>query len=94
MKSFPVLLIAVLLPLCACAKDAAPVAVKPVDTKPADAVPVDAKDPRWRSRPRPGTGPDLRATPVPGIFELTHGADVTCVTADGKFAFSGDLYHH
>ena len=41
----------------------------------------------------PGTHPDeLRATPVPGIYELTRGTDVAYVTADGKYAFSGDLY--
>lgn len=41
----------------------------------------------------PGARADeLRPTPVPGIFELTRGTDVAYVTADGKYAFSGDLY--
>lgn len=41
----------------------------------------------------PGATPeDLRATPVPGVYELTHGADVSYVSADGKFVFGGDLY--
>jgi thiol:disulfide interchange protein DsbC len=41
----------------------------------------------------PGTRADeLRPTPVPGIYELTRGTDVAYVTADGKYAFSGDLY--
>jgi thiol:disulfide interchange protein DsbC len=35
---------------------------------------------------------ELRATPVPGIYELTRGAEIAYVTADGKYAFSGDLY--
>jgi thiol:disulfide interchange protein DsbC len=41
----------------------------------------------------PGTRSDeLRPTPVPGIYELTRGTDIAYVTADGKYAFSGDLY--
>ncbi len=40
----------------------------------------------------PGARPDeLRTTAVPGIYELTRGADVVYVTADGKYAFTGDL---
>ncbi|HTC16493.1 MAG TPA: DsbC family protein [Steroidobacteraceae bacterium] len=34
---------------------------------------------------------ELRATPVPGLWELTRGTDIAYVTADGKYAFSGDL---
>jgi thiol:disulfide interchange protein DsbC len=34
---------------------------------------------------------DLRPTPVAGIYELTQGAEIAYVTADGKYAFSGDL---
>ncbi|MEN9705279.1 MAG: hypothetical protein RLZZ393_1158, partial [Pseudomonadota bacterium] len=41
----------------------------------------------------PGARPDdLRATPVPGIFELVHGAGVSYLSADGKYLFAGDLY--
>lgn len=35
---------------------------------------------------------DLRATPVPGIYELRQGAELVYVTADGKYGFAGDLY--
>ncbi|HEV7445308.1 MAG TPA: DsbC family protein [Steroidobacteraceae bacterium] len=34
---------------------------------------------------------DLRPTPVPGIYELTRGTEIAYVTADGKYAISGDL---
>jgi thiol:disulfide interchange protein DsbC len=34
---------------------------------------------------------DLRPTPVSGIYELTRGTDIAYVTADGKYAISGDL---
>ena len=41
----------------------------------------------------PGARTDeLRATPVPGIYELTRGTEIAYVTVDGKYAFSGDLY--
>src|SRR3984957_21170608 len=40
----------------------------------------------------PGAKPEeLRATPIPNIYELSHGADVAYVTADGKYAISGAL---
>jgi thiol:disulfide interchange protein DsbC len=34
---------------------------------------------------------DVRPTPVAGLYELNHGADIVYVTADGKYALSGDL---
>ena len=34
---------------------------------------------------------DLRATPIKGIFEYTRGTEIAYVTADGKYAISGDL---
>jgi thiol:disulfide interchange protein DsbC len=41
----------------------------------------------------PGTKPDdLRASPIPGIYELSKGTDIAYVTDDGKYAISGDLY--
>jgi thiol:disulfide interchange protein DsbC len=41
----------------------------------------------------PGAKPeDLRPSPIPGVYELTRGADVAYVSADGKFAIAGDLY--
>jgi thiol:disulfide interchange protein DsbC len=40
----------------------------------------------------PGARPEeLRATAVPGIYELVRGADIVYVSADGKYAFTGDL---
>jgi thiol:disulfide interchange protein DsbC len=40
----------------------------------------------------PGTRPDqLRATPVPGVYELTRGTDIAYVSSDGKYALSGDM---
>jgi thiol:disulfide interchange protein DsbC len=39
-----------------------------------------------------GTRPDeLRATPIAGVWELSRGFDIAYITADGKYAFTGDL---
>ena len=35
---------------------------------------------------------DLRASPIPGMYEYTRGTEIAYVTADGKYAISGDLY--
>jgi len=50
-------------------------------------------DPRVEIASRiPGAKPeDLRATPVPNIYELTRGSQIGYVTTDGKYAFGGDL---
>jgi thiol:disulfide interchange protein DsbC len=41
----------------------------------------------------PGAKPDeIRITPVKGIYEYTRGTEIAYVTADGKYAISGDLY--
>jgi thiol:disulfide interchange protein DsbC len=51
-------------------------------------------DPRIElARKIPGAKPDdLRVSPIPGMFELTRGADIAYVSADGKYAIAGDLY--
>ena len=53
-----------------------------------------AKDPRVEIASHiPGAKPDeLRATPIPNIYELTRGAEIAYVTTDGKYAISGDLF--
>ncbi len=35
---------------------------------------------------------DLRPSPIAGIYELSQGADVSYLTADGKFFLDGNLY--
>jgi thiol:disulfide interchange protein DsbC len=56
--------------------------------------PVAKGDPRVEVASRiPGTKPEeLRATPIAGMYELAHGADIAYVSADGKYAITGDLY--
>ncbi len=52
-----------------------------------------APDPRAQIVSKiPGTRvEDLRPSPIPGIYELVHGVDIAYVTADAKYAISGDL---
>jgi len=63
----------------------------------AGAVPAQPEPPKADPRAEvaahvPGARPEeLRATAVPGVWELTRGADIVYVTADGKYAFTGDL---
>jgi thiol:disulfide interchange protein DsbC len=45
------------------------------------------------SRKFPGTKvDDVRASPVPGVFEVMRGTDVVYVSGDAKYAIAGDLY--
>jgi thiol:disulfide interchange protein DsbC len=52
-----------------------------------------AADPRAQLASKiPGTrAEDFRPSVVPGLYEMTHGLDIAYVTADGQYAFSGDL---
>jgi thiol:disulfide interchange protein DsbC len=98
MKTRFLLLCAVLSPLMACGDsvgaqaDAAHQATTTAATVAAPAVKAD--DPRVALAAKiPGAKPeDLRAIPVPGVYELTHGTDLSYVSADAKYVFSGDLY--
>jgi thiol:disulfide interchange protein DsbC len=62
-------------------------------TPPAAASAVAPGDPRIEVAAHiAGAHPEeLRATPVPGLWELTRGTDIAYITADGKYAFTGDL---
>ena len=51
-------------------------------------------DPRTEIAKRiPGAKPEeLRATPIPNIYEMTRGSEIAYVTTDGKYAISGDMF--
>jgi len=53
-----------------------------------------AVDPRVAiSKKFPSTKPDdVRPSPIPGIFEVTVGADIAYVSADGRYLINGDLF--
>ena len=79
-------LVSVTLPFAAQAQPPAPA--------PAQTSTVAAKvDPRIEIASKiPGTKPeDLHPTPVPNIYEVIRGSEIGYVTADGKYAFGGDL---
>ena len=67
-------------------------AVGGLPAQPAPA-PTPKADPRAEVAAHiPGARPEeLRASAVPGVWELTRGADIVYVTGDGKYAFTGDL---
>ena len=70
-------------------------AVSELAAQPANqaAPPSDPSDPRVAVAAHiPGARVDeLRATAIAGIYELTRGSDIVYVTADGKYALTGDL---
>src|SRR3954468_18739427 len=35
---------------------------------------------------------ELRASPIPGVYELARGTEIAYVSDDGKYAIAGDLY--
>jgi thiol:disulfide interchange protein DsbC len=67
--------------------------------KPSPSQQVTAQQPAAKVDPRveiaskiPGVKPDdLRATPIPNIYEMARGSDIAYVTTDGKYAISGDM---
>jgi thiol:disulfide interchange protein DsbC len=92
-SAFPILLAACtaaaaligIAPPAAAAQTAAPVAA------PAD----DAKDPRvalLRRLPAGTKIEDLRPAPIAGMYEFMQGAEVSYLTADGKFFVDGNVY--
>jgi thiol:disulfide interchange protein DsbC len=90
MKTRYLLLCAALLPLMACGDSvgAPSAAAAQAGAEKAGADPriaLAAKIPGVRVE-------DLRKAPMPGIYELVHDNDVSYITADGKYVFSGDLY--
>jgi thiol:disulfide interchange protein DsbC len=79
-------------------------AVHPSDTRPADthgalvAPAADshpAADPRAtlvKLLPAGAKIDDLRPSPIPGIYEFVQGAEVSYLTADGKYFLDGNVY--
>jgi len=54
-----------------------------------------AKDPRvalLKRLPEGSRLEDLRPSPIPGLYEFVQGADVSYLTADGKYFIDGNLY--
>lgn len=55
--------------------------------------PVRGPDPRAEIARRLEVRPeDIRPSPIPGLFEVQHGADIGYVSADGRHYIDGDLF--
>jgi thiol:disulfide interchange protein DsbC len=84
--------------LCTVGVDAPATAADPVRAAPADpahASPADQADPRaalLKLLPAGSKLEDLRPSPIAGIFEFTQGAEVSYLTADGKYFLDGNVY--
>jgi thiol:disulfide interchange protein DsbC len=62
---------------------------------PAAAAPVATPDPRvalLKLLPAGSKIEDLRPSPIPGIYEFSQGAEVSYLTADGKYFLDGNVY--
>jgi thiol:disulfide interchange protein DsbC len=93
------ILAALSLGLCTLGVDAPVKAAEPVRAAPAEpshAAPADqAADPRaalLKLLPAGSKLEDLRPSPIPGIYEFTQGAEVSYLTADGKYFLDGNVY--
>jgi thiol:disulfide interchange protein DsbC len=72
-----------------------PAAAAPVAAAAAAAAPAAASDPRaalLKLLPPGAKLEDLKPSPVPGLYEFTQDADVSYITADGKYFLDGNLY--
>jgi protein-disulfide isomerase len=57
--------------------------------------PAAAQDPRvaiLKLLPAGAKLEDLKPSPIPGIYEFAQDADVSYITADGKYFIDGNLY--
>lgn len=70
-------------------------AVQAPTPAPATAPLPDQQDPRLailKLLPAGSKIDDLKPSPIPGIYEYTENADVSYITADGKFFIDGSVY--
>jgi thiol:disulfide interchange protein DsbC len=59
---------------------------------PAEQPPADPRAALLKLLPAGSKLDDLRPSPIPGIYEFTQGAEVSYMTADGKYFIDGNLY--
>ena len=71
---------------------APPSAAAPAATVPAGAAPADPRAALLKLLPAGAKLEDLRPSPIPGIYEFAQDADVSYLSADGKYFLDGNLY--
>ncbi len=59
---------------------------------PAEQPPADPRAALLKLLPAGSKLDDLRPSPIPGIYEFIQGAEVSYMTADGKYFIDGNLY--
>jgi thiol:disulfide interchange protein DsbC len=77
------------------AASAQPAPPAPVPAAASAATPEAAPDPRialLKLLPAGSKLEDMRPAPIAGIYEFSQGADVSYITADGKFFLDGNVY--
>jgi thiol:disulfide interchange protein DsbC len=65
-------------------------AANPASTAPAPAAPADPRVSIIKKLDGL-TLEDVRISPVNGLYEISHGAEISYVTGDGKYAIAGDM---
>ena len=53
---------------------------------------ADPRAPLLKRLPAGSKVEDLRPSPIPGLYEFAQGADISYLTADGKYFLDGNLY--
>jgi len=56
------------------------------------AQPADPRAALLKLLPSGARAGDLKPAPIPGIYEFTQGAEVTYLTADGRYLIDGNIY--
>jgi thiol:disulfide interchange protein DsbC len=93
------ILAALSLVICTVAVDAPVKAADPVRAAPADSVraapadqPADSRAALLKLLPAGSKLEDLRPSPISGLYEFAQGAEVSYLTADGKYFLDGNVY--
>lgn len=77
--------------LCA-ANLSAEAAVAEQPAAPEQPAAADPRAPLLKLLPKGSKLDDLRPSPIPGIYEFQQGAEISYLTADGKYFIDGNLY--
>jgi thiol:disulfide interchange protein DsbC len=67
-------------------------AATPAPPATAEQPPADPRAALLKLLPAGSKLEDLRPSPIPGIYEFTQGAEISYLTADGKYFIDGNLY--
>src|SRR6202795_3557650 len=69
-----------------------PAELPPAELPPGEQPPADPRAALLKLLPAGTKLDDLRPSPIPGIYEFMQGAEISYLTADGKYFIDGNLY--